>query len=286
MVLATAAVAVASSSATAQLPPPPTLPVDTSGSAAEGTLTQTVDQVGALAGGKPPEATAVSEPPGDGGRPAVSEPPGDGSRPTGSSRQPRSRRPRISVRKTNDADQDGTFSQEERASRPQADVRFWVRITNRGNGAVQIEEISDSFRGATLDVCSTLIGDQIPPDRSVTCTFELDRYAPPRYDTVANTVSVVVSAAGEAGPGGTGHATSTVITPGDAGGAEVLGEQITREPQGAPNPGSEGNGLPTPALTGLSVLPLASLALLLALTGSILIGLGRRLEGSAARPLV
>jgi hypothetical protein len=192
-------------------------------------------------------------------------------------RQPGSLRPRISVRKTNDADQDGTFSRAEDAPQPAADVPFRVEITNVGDGSVEIEKVSDSFRLATLDVCSELIGDRLAAGSTVSCTFELAAYAPPRFDSVANTISVVASAASDSGHRASERAVSTVTTPGNDDEAEVLGEQVTSEPPGAPNPPSASEG-PRPALTGLYVLPLAAVALFLALSGALLIALGRRLE--------
>jgi hypothetical protein len=275
--------------AMAQLPLPPLPPLETSGTttAVKEAVTDLEEAVTGVeeavkepgepvteAGGHTPLATGTPDQstggPGD-ERAASIEP----------SRQPGSTRPRISVRKTNDADQDGTFSRAEDAPQPAADVPFRVEITNVGNGSVEIEKVSDSFRLATLDVCSELIGDRLAAGTKVSCTFELAAYAPPRFDSVANTISVVASAASDSGRRASGRAVSTVTTPGSDDEAVVLGEQVTSEPPGASNPPSASEG-PRPALTGLYVLPLAAVALFLALSGALFIGLGRRLARAAA----
>ena len=265
------------------IPPPPTLPpVDTSvNTTLDSTVVETEDAKDQL---HPPQTATTAEP----SLPATrSEGAADrGDAEIGVARQPAGNRPRISVRKSNDANADGSFSDREDAPRPEADVRFRVQITNEGDQSVEIAEISDSYRLTTIDVCADLIGDRIAPGSTVECTFKLDRYAPPRFDSVANTVSVVVRAVSDSGRRASSEDVSTVITPGDGSGdpadgseTQVLGEQVTRGEAGQ-DPPSENP--PAPAVTGLSVLPLASAALFLALAGALFLGLGRRLERRVA----
>ena len=210
--------------------------------------------------------------------------PGSGSareRPgSGPVAQPQTDRPRIAVRKSNDANEDGTFSRSENASEPHATVRFRVEIENVGDEPAEVERITDSYRVVTVEVCDRLVGDRLSSGQTMLCEFDLEDYAPDRFDSVANTVSVVVSAADDNGRRSSERAVSTVTTPGDGGGTQVLGEQVTQEaPAGDPGAGEP----PRPALTGMQLLPLASSALALALLGGLFLTWGRRIERAAAR---
>jgi hypothetical protein len=174
-------------------------------------------------------------------------------------------RPRVSVDKTNDADGDGTYTSDEVAPRPGADVSFRVRVTNLGRSAVRIERITDSYRDTRDDVCSEFRGQRIRPSTSKTCTFVLQDYAPPRFDSVANEVEVTVRQP-SSGRRATELDISTVTT-GAAGGNEVLGEQTT-------GPGAGGSG--RMASTGFDFMPASALAMLLLATGAGLLRLGER----------
>jgi hypothetical protein len=174
-------------------------------------------------------------------------------------------RPRVSVDKTNDADGDGTYTSDEVAPGRGADVSFRVRITNLGRSAVRIQRITDSYRETREDVCSEFRGQRIRASTSKTCTFVLQDYAPPRFDSVANEVEVKVQQP-SSGRRATGSDISTVTT-GGAGGDEVLGQRTTA-------PGTDGPG--TVASTGFDLMPPSALAVLLLASGTGLVRLGER----------
>jgi hypothetical protein len=180
-------------------------------------------------------------------------------------------RPRISVNKSNDADRNGVYTSDEVAPRPGADVSFRVKITNLGRRAVRIERILDSYRETHREVCDELLGRRIPPSASKTCTFVLQDYAPPRFDSVANTVDVTVRPT-SSGRRRTASDISTVTTL-SGGGDEVLGETVT-----GPGAGDQG-GM---ASTGLDLLAVTALATLLLLGGSGLVRLGGAIGTSSS----
>jgi hypothetical protein len=172
-------------------------------------------------------------------------------------------RPRVSVDKRNDANGDGTYTSDEVAPRPGAAVSFRVRITNLGRSAVRIERIVDSYRETHEEVCGDLRGQRIRPSTSKTCIFVLPNYAPPRFDSVANTVDVRVNET-STGRRTTGSDISTVTTL-RGGENQVLGESTTR-----PSAGGQGEM----ASTGFDLLPPISLAMLLLASGTGLVRLG------------
>jgi hypothetical protein len=190
-------------------------------------------------------------------------------------------RPQIAVRKTNDADGNGRFTESEVAPRAGADVPFRITIRNDGQSAVTIREIIDSFDGTTIDVCGALIGDQLRPGRTTRCTFELADYAPPSFDSQANTIEVTVTARG--GARASDSAISAVTTiPGDE--AEVGG--TTERNPGAGGDSGRAGGSGNFASTGSYVARLLGLATALILTGAIMVRAGRRRpdeEGVPAR---
>jgi hypothetical protein len=173
-------------------------------------------------------------------------------------------RPRVSVDKRNDANGDGTYTSDEVAPRPGAAVSFRVKITNLSRSAVRIERITDSYRETREDVCGDLRGQRIRPSASKTCTFVLAEYAPPRFDSVANTVDVSVNETSTR-RSTTGSDISTVTTLGE-GDDEVLGETIGQ--------GTGGQG--RTASTGFDVMPASALAILLLASGAGLVRLGER----------
>jgi hypothetical protein len=168
------------------------------------------------------------------------------------------------VDKRNDANGDGTYTSDEVAPRPGAAVSFRVRITNLSRSAVRIERITDSYRETREDVCGDLRGQRIRPSTSKTCTFVLEDYAPPRFDSVANTVDVRVNET-SSGRRTTGSDISTVTTLG-AGDDQVLGETTGQ--------GIGGRG--RTASTGFDVMPAIGLAMLLLASGTGLVRLGER----------
>lgn len=171
------------------------------------------------------------------------------------------RRPRIAVQKWNDADRDGRFSRDEVGARPGAPVTFLVTITNVGATPVKIRSLSDSFGTTTLEVCPELIGRRIRPGRAAACTFTLQNYSPPRFDSRANTVGVGVKAT-ISNRTTAAAAISTVTTNTSE---AVRGRRVRR--------GDAGEDL---AATGPRTAPLWALSLSLVATGWELLALARR----------
>lgn len=267
--------------AVAQLPLPPSPPPidldeadetvkDTSGKAGKA-IEDAANVVKGVSGAKPQ---------GDPGRLAASDP-GQASS---------AQKPKFLVKKTNDADQDGKYSADEVAPEPEADVRFRVRIKNKGAGAIEVARVSDSYGATSEEVCDQLIGELVDPGKAVSCTFELEDYAPPQYDSLANTVEVVAAAAGDSTKRTTKSDVSTVTTLDGGSQAQVLGETASAEgsanggdvagtateeeaapaePAPKPNPES----LPT---TGFAAARLALVAAILGLAGWSLLYAGRR----------
>ncbi|MGZ8565820.1 MAG: DUF11 domain-containing protein [Actinomycetota bacterium] len=106
--------------------------------------------------------------------------------------------PGVSVRivKSNDADRDGDYSGNEEARRPDVDVPFLLVITNNGEDAWTITDLTDSFDGHTIDLlkdkCSDLKGVTLQPGESATCNFTLNSYSPPADDPKDNTAEICV----------------------------------------------------------------------------------------------
>lgn len=99
--------------------------------------------------------------------------------------------PVISVAKLNNANGDGTFSDDETAA-PGTTVTYRVTITNTGQDAVTINSISDTPYPINGPSCPALIGSTLNPTQSATCTFTAA--LPNSYDqTVVDMVTVTVS---------------------------------------------------------------------------------------------
>jgi hypothetical protein len=178
-------------------------------------------------------------------------------------------RPRISVEKRNDASGDGRFSRQEAAASPGADITFMVNITNVGRGPFRIARISDSYGTTNIEVCRQLLGRTLHPGRAAACTFTIEDYAPPRFDSRANTVSVSAKAT----KGNRTAAAAAISTVTTVPAAEVRG----RTARGG---GRAEEGL---ARTGPYTSPLSALALTLLATGSELLALAWRRGRKHAR---
>ena len=106
--------------------------------------------------------------------------------------------PAIAVAKTNDANDDGEFSDEETATLG-ATVTFQVEITNETAEAVMIDSIVDSIHGANLELvsstspsCASLIGTSVTASGSALCYFDGVIAADDGASEI-NTVTVAVS---------------------------------------------------------------------------------------------
>jgi hypothetical protein len=171
----------------------------------------------------------------------------------------------VVVAKTNDADEDGSFSRVEIAPEPRADVAFRIVIRNVGSQPVTVLGLSDYLPGGgqvsvRREVCADLAGTTIDPGATVVCAFTLSGYAPPEGGVKVNTAAANVVVGDEMTGGGITrslYATSSVQT----GPTEVLGLVL-------PDPGAL-------ARTGAAVLPLLAAAIFFATVGAQLLRAGR-----------
>jgi uncharacterized repeat protein (TIGR01451 family) len=170
----------------------------------------------------------------------------------------------VRIVKTNDADRDGDYSDNEEARRPDVDVPFLLVITNTGEDPWTIADLTDKFGGQTLnllkDKCSSLKGITLQPGESATCNFTLSSYSPPAGDPKDNTAEVCVESM-------TGSKTDCDDDDSRVRSREVLGRTITptkTPPGGTAFTGSEGT------------LGFGAIALSLLLLGSGLVWAGYR----------
>ena len=171
--------------------------------------------------------------------------------------------PIITVQKTNDADDDGTFRNQERGTEGDP-VEFKVVIRNVSAVPVVITEITDTFGGQTINICPELIGVTINPGGSETCFFTLDDYVPAPGDLLENTVTVRGHSADDDSQTVEASDDSAVNS------IEVLGG-ITDT--GTDTSTDEGTTL---AFTGAELLVLALMALALIVAGTPLLLITRR----------
>jgi hypothetical protein len=131
----------------------------------------------------------------------------------------------VSVVKTNDANGDGVFTDDETGTAG-GSVTFRAVITNTSAVAVVIDSIIDEWPQAeAIAVCPSLVGITLPPGASMTCEFTVAGYAPSAAaGAKVDTVSVGAHAESNPANKATASDTSTVR------GIQVLGETITRAP--------------------------------------------------------
>jgi uncharacterized repeat protein (TIGR01451 family) len=180
--------------------------------------------------------------------------------------------PEISVRiqKTNDANEDGIFSNNEEAKTEGQDVDFHLVITNTSEEMVEIVTLTDAFEQTVIDLldaeCSGLAGMQLDPGESVTCTFTLANYSPPAETAIINVAEVCVEIVG-------GVQAACDDNPSRVRSAVVLGRTVTPTPSPPPTRTPPG-GI---AFTGpAAALPLVAAALLMLTLGTGLLWAGRR----------
>jgi hypothetical protein len=178
--------------------------------------------------------------------------------------------PEISVRidKTNDANEDGIFTNFEEAKLAGQAVEFHLTITNTSEETVLITSLLDTFEGTVVDLlatgCATLDGAILDPGERVPCGFSLDDYAPPAEAAVRNVARVCVRIVG-------GDLTDCADNPSRVRSPQVLGRTVTPPTRTPPG------GL---AFTGAaSVVQLAVLALALFTSGTGLLWAGHRRSG-------
>ena len=136
----------------------------------------------------------------------------------------------IKIVKTNDANGDGTFTDNEEARRAGLDVPFKLVIINTGTPDLRITDLTDAFSQTTLDLlndkCPGLSGKVLSSGESVTCTFTVNNYSP------AATSGGLVNTAEVCGENMTGDKTDCDNDTSKVRSAEVLGKTITPTPPG------------------------------------------------------
>lgn len=186
--------------------------------------------------------------------------------------------PEITVRieKTNDANEDGIFTNNEEAKNEGQDVDFHLVITNTSDETVQITSLTDSFEQTTIDLldaeCPALDGVTLDPGESVECTFTLNDYSPPQDTAIVDVAEVCVVIVG-------GVATACDTNPSRVRSAVVLGQTVTPTPPGPTSPAPTRTPPGGIAFTGpTAALPLMALAVSLLTLGTGLLWAGRRRE--------
>jgi uncharacterized repeat protein (TIGR01451 family) len=178
----------------------------------------------------------------------------------------------VLIEKTNDANEDGIFSNNEESKKDNLDVAFRLRITNTSDVAVAITDLTDSFNQTTLDLlaakCPALAGVTLDPDESVTCIFTLNNYSPAQGTAIVNIAEICVEIVG-------GTQTDCDTNPSRVRSAIVLGRTVTPTPTTAPPPTRTPPG--GIAFTGPgSAIPLTALAFALLTLGMGLLWAGNR----------
>jgi uncharacterized repeat protein (TIGR01451 family) len=171
----------------------------------------------------------------------------------------------IRITKTNDANNDGIYTDSEESKRSGLDVPFRLVITNTGEETVRITDLTDSFDQTVLDLldakCAKLAGATLDPGESVVCEFTLNNYSPPEDTVLENMVEVCVKMVG-------GDRTDCDRDPSRVRSAVVLGRTITKTPPGGTAfTGADG---------GTVRFGLLAMALLLLGTGIVYAGYRRR----------
>ena len=82
--------------------------------------------------------------------------------------------PTLTVIKSNDADDDGVFSDTETADGVPTTVTYQVQITNTSPDPVEITGVDDDIHDITGSSCATLIGTVLQPGETITCTFDVE----------------------------------------------------------------------------------------------------------------
>lgn len=122
--------------------------------------------------------------------------------------------PTLTVVKTNDANGDATYSDDETATAAGASVTFKVTVTNTSDADVVIESITDVASSVSLPVscASAFVGQTVAAGASLTCTFTEAAYSPADGQSKTNTATVTVGAADNQGNTASGSDTSVVRT--------------------------------------------------------------------------
>jgi len=80
-------------------------------------------------------------------------------------------KPDISISKTNDANGDNNFTDNEQVAAPGDNVTFRLTITNNTSESVTINSISDNIHSVAGSTCAFLIGQTLAANAMLTCSF-------------------------------------------------------------------------------------------------------------------
>ena len=118
------------------------------------------------------------------------------------------------VDKLNDANADGTFTDDETAPAAGADVTFQVTVTNTSVVPAKVSSLVDTVGGTVLGLTPSPdpVGTTLDPGKSVTFTFTAAAYSPPDGGALVNDLSVVLVSASDPSNHATADDTSTVRT--------------------------------------------------------------------------
>ena len=118
------------------------------------------------------------------------------------------------VDKTNDANGDATFSDDETATSVGASVPFKVVVTNTSVVPAVLASLTDAVAGNPVAfTCDPdVVGSTLAAGASTTCMVTLAGYSPADGTSVVNTVTATLHAVGNASNSGSASDTSTVRT--------------------------------------------------------------------------
>jgi uncharacterized repeat protein (TIGR01451 family) len=124
----------------------------------------------------------------------------------------------LKVDKTNDANQDNTFSDLESAKTVGQDVKFQAVVTNTSAVAVVVDSLKDEWpnmpANTNITFTPALVGQTLAAGASQTVTFTVPNYGPAKGSTVTDTVTVTGHQSNVPSNTVTGSDTSTVAGPG------------------------------------------------------------------------
>jgi uncharacterized repeat protein (TIGR01451 family) len=122
--------------------------------------------------------------------------------------------PTLTVDKTNDANDNGTFTNSEVATAAGSDVTFRVTVTNTSFYTVVIKSITDVVGVTSIPVscAAAFVGQTLAVGGSKTCTFTVANYSPADGGSKTNTATVTVHQTGDTGNDASDSDTSIVST--------------------------------------------------------------------------
>jgi uncharacterized repeat protein (TIGR01451 family) len=120
----------------------------------------------------------------------------------------------VAVDKTNDADGDATFGDDETAATVGAAVAFKVVVTNTSVVPAVLTALTDAVDGSSVAfACDPdVVGSTLAAGESTTCLVTLAGYSPADGTSVVNTVTATLEAVGDPSNHGSASDTSTVRT--------------------------------------------------------------------------